>query len=332
MSSAESPPANPTSQFLTEYRPSESFGPPPPAILEALGPSATFAWDEFFSGQLRNRHTRAAYEHAVRRFLNWLEPLEPNICRVSPGLVGQYLDQLPLAIPTKKLQLAALRRFFDLLVQRHVVVLNPALSVRTERYRHVEGKTPEISIAEAQQLLAAIASDSPHDLRDRAILSTLVYTAARVGAVARLTLRDFRDDALRPTLQFHEKGGKQRSIPVRADLRELLLRYLAFVDTAHTPRDAPLFRALTRRGELSDRGLTAIDMCRMMKSRLRAAGLPDHFSPHSLRVATITDLLRQRIPFEEVQYLAGHSDARTTRLYNRTQQQVSRNLVERISV
>lgn len=31
-------------------------------------------------------------------------------------------------------------------------------------------------------------------------------------------------------------------------------------------------------------------------------------------------------------YLAGHSDQRTTRLYNRRQKQVTRNIVERISV
>jgi hypothetical protein len=30
---------------------------------------------------------------------------------------------------------------------------------------------------------------------------------------------------------------------------------------------------------------------RMMKRRLKAAGLPGHFSPHSFRVATVTDLL-----------------------------------------
>jgi hypothetical protein len=36
--------------------------------------------------------------------------------------------------------------------------------------------------------------------------------------------------------------------------------------------------------------------------------------------------------FESVQFLAGHSDPRTTRLYDRRQQKVTRNLVERISV
>ena len=46
----------------------------------------------------------------------------------------------------------------------------------------------------------------------------------------------------------------------------------------------------------------------------------------------MTDLLRQGVPLEDVQYLAGHSDPRVTRLYDRRQQRVSRQIVERISI
>jgi site-specific recombinase XerD len=79
-------------------------------------------------------------------------------------------------------------------------------------------------------------------------------------------------------------------------------------------------------------GMTANDMSRMVKRRLRDAGLPLHLSPHSFRVATITDLLSQGVPLEDVQLLAGHADPRTTRLYDRRNRQVTRNIVERISI
>jgi integrase/recombinase XerD len=74
------------------------------------------------------------------------------------------------------------------------------------------------------------------------------------------------------------------------------------------------------------------DVCRMMKRRLIDAGLPEHLSPHSFRVTTITDLLEQGVPLEDVQRLAGHSDPRTTRLYDRRDRKITRNVVERISV
>ena len=70
----------------------------------------------------------------------------------------------------------------------------------------------------------------------------------------------------------------------------------------------------------------------MMKRRLKDAELPEQLSPHSFRVTTITDLLEQGVPLEDVQRLAGHSDPRTTRLYDRRDRKVTRNIVERISV
>lgn len=53
---------------------------------------------------------------------------------------------------------------------------------------------------------------------------------------------------------------------------------------------------------------------------MRDAGLPArNLSCHSFRATTITDLLTQGVPLEDVQYLAGHADPRTTRLYDRRQ-------------
>ena len=72
---------------------------------------------------------------------------------------------------------------------------------------------------------------------------------------------------------------------------------------------------------------------RIVKRRFKAAGLPAHrLTCHSFRATTITDLLDQGVALEDVQFLAGHSDPRTTRLYDRRKRQVTRNIVERISI
>jgi integrase/recombinase XerD len=125
-----------------------------PALVAQAGPSATFVWDEFFAGEIRNPHTRAAYERAVRQFLDWCSAAGiTDLRRVMPGDVGRYQDQLAGGIPKKKQHLAAIRRFFDRMVTRHQVILNPAASVRSERYAVVEGKTPEITVNQARRLL-----------------------------------------------------------------------------------------------------------------------------------------------------------------------------------
>lgn len=313
-----------------------------PAIVANAGGGACFVWEEFFAGQVRNAHTRRAYAHAVRRFLAWAEGQGAELVRITPGLVGQYLDGLKGSIPTRKLHLAALRRFFDQLVLRHVVVLNPAASVKAERYQAVEGRTPEIAVEQARTLLRSIHVSYDTEsgpvpslvgLRDRAVIALLIYTAARIGAVAKLTRGDLRQDGRQWTLAFAEKGGKQREIPLRHDLEGYLLAYLDAAGLADASKGAGLFRSVIGRTQaLSDRPATAGDLSRMLKRRLKDAGLPGHLSAHSFRAMTATDLLNQGVPLEDVQYLLGHSDARTTRLYDRRQKAVTRNVVERISV
>ena len=63
--------------------------------------------------------------------------------------------------------------------------------MRSERYQAVEGKTPEIAIEQARRLLKGLDVSHPVGLRDRAVIGILIYTAARVGAVAKLRRSDF---------------------------------------------------------------------------------------------------------------------------------------------
>ncbi len=151
---------------------------------------------------------------------------------ITPGMVGQYLVALDGSPAKRNQHLAALRGFFDRLVQRHVVILNPASSVKGVKEQVIEGKTPEITLEQARTLLGSInvAKTAKNDqgeeikiplvvgLRDRAILATFAYTACRAGAVAKLRLGDFQHDGTQYVLRFSEKGGKTREIPVRHDL------------------------------------------------------------------------------------------------------------------
>ncbi len=304
-----------------------------PALVEEAGDAARFAYEEFFEGEISNPHTRRAYRHAVHSFLAWCDAKQLDLARISPALVGRYFAEHRGSIPTKKLHLAALRCFFDKLVVRHVVVLNPAASVRAERYQVLEGKTPEMSVEQARRLLKSLALDSVVGLRDRAIIGILIYTAARVGAVAKLGLKDFFYGGDQWCLRFLEKGGKSREIPVRHDLQGFILDYLDAAGIQAEAKERPLFRTIVRKTkQFTGRAMSAGDMTRMLKRRLKAAGLPGNLSPHSFRVATITNLLEQGIGLEEVQRLAGHADPRTTRLYDRRDKKITRNLVERISI
>ncbi|MCA9191113.1 MAG: tyrosine-type recombinase/integrase [Planctomycetales bacterium] len=305
-----------------------------PDIVLRAGNNARFAWEEFFQAKIRSKHTRRAYLRSANRFMEWCEKQGLDLPQVAPADVGRFMDSLELSVASKKQVLAAIRHLFDGMVTRHAVALNPALSVRGDRYSVLEGKTPEITVKQARKLLQSIDTTDVIGLRDKSIIAVLIYTAARVGAVSKLRTQNLYDAGDQYCLHFDDKGGKSREIPVRHDLQILLFEYLHSADALLGHSDSrPLFTTAIRRTKsLSERAMTADDIGRMVKRRMKAAGLPPRLSPHSFRVTTITDLLEQGVPLEDVQNLAGHSDPRTTRLYDRRAKKITRNIVERITI
>lgn len=303
-----------------------------PAMVMDAGKAATFAYTEFFGAQVENENTLRAYHYAVTQFLHWCEDQRLVFTQIGPADVGRYIKELSLAKPSKKLHLAALRKFFDVMVVRHAMILNPATSVTGPRYSVNEGKTNEFSMEQVAALLAAVDTSHVVGLRDRAVITTLLYTAARVGAVAKLNLKDYFSDGNGWFFRMDEKGGKARVIPVRSDLHEYLQEYLQAASLLGDPGDTPLFRCAKKKARvLTSERMKSIYIWYMLKRRLRDAGLPvGQFSCHSFRATTATELLKQKVPLEDVQYLLGHADPRTTRIYDKQKRQVTRNIVERI--
>lgn len=302
-------------------------------VLQRSGSNACFAAEEFFKATINNEHTRRAYSRVVNRFLSWCDERGLQLQMITPGLAGEYMGQLEGSAPTKNQALAALRHFFDALVQRHAVPLNSFASVRGVKHSVMEGKTPEISIEQARKLFKSIDVSDVVGLRDRAVLGVLVYTGARVGAVAKLRLSDYRNLGEQRALRFREKGGREREIPVRHDLEGWLNEYITAAGIEGASKTSPLFRAADgKRKALTGDGYAAHSIRQMLKRRLKDAGLPGLYSPHSFRVTVVTDLLNQNVPLEDVQYLAGHSSPTTTRIYDRRRRRVTRNIVERISI
>jgi len=121
--------------------------------------------------------------------------------------------------------------------------------------------------------------------------------------------------------------------PELSDLGGYIRAYLDAAVILSENKDRPLFRSTAGKTKrLTGKQLTTKDVCRMVKRRLKDAGLPVRLSPHSFRVTGITNLLSQGVPLDDVQHLAGHSSPRTTKLYDRRRKKVTRNIVERISI
>ena len=302
------------------------------AVIEDAGGGAILAAEEFFLAGLRNPHTRRAYGRHVIGFLEWCDEQGTPLATVRPAHATAWFETLN-GVPTQRMALAALRRFFSRLVNRHAVLLNPFDSVETPRLdRYGEGKAALITPVQVRRLLASIDLSRPVGLRDRALIGTLAGTGARVGAISGLRIRDLRDHGDHRDLRIREKRGVERDIPVRVDLDRWLRAYLRCVEDAGSG-DGPLFRPLALpTPRFAPKPMPPGTIRAMLKRRLRDADLPSIISPHSFRAMVVTDLLSQGVAIEDVQYLVGHRHSSTTQIYDRRLRTVSRGTVERISL
>lgn len=83
---------------------------------------------------------------------------------------------------------------------------------------------------------------------------------------------------------------------------------------------------------LTERGMRRDSVWGMVKRRAATATLPYAINPHSFRAAGITEYIRNGGDVETAAHIAGHESTRTTQLYNRVQEDVSLDEIERIRV
>jgi site-specific recombinase XerD len=261
----------------------------------------------------RNKNTRIAYYHAIGQFLDWCQRAGfRGLEDIEPITVAAYVEQHPGSPATIKQHMSAIRMLFSWLTEKGILAMNPAREVKTEKFSRREGKTPAFDTEQVQKVLDKIDTSNEVGLRDRALLGTLAYTFARIGAVVNLKVEDYFQTGKRSMIRFSEKGGKETEIPVHHKLEELLDQYLETSGLRNRP-NAPLFPiALGKTRKLGKRPATRIDAARMLKRRLKDAGLSDAFSPHSFRATGITNFLENGGTLEVAQRIAGHADSRTT--------------------
>ena len=194
------------------------------------------------------------------------------------------------------------------------------------------GKTAVLGALEARQLLDSADTTSVVGLRDRALIGLLVFTFARIGAALGMTVADIYWQHRRLWVRLHEKGGKEHAMPCHHNLESYLQDYIETAGLAGD-REGALFRTSYRgTGVLTDRAMTQSDAWRMLQRRARDAGIPTAVCNHTFRATGITAYLHNGGSLEKAQAMAAHESPRTTKLYDRTDDQITLDEVEKIGI
>ncbi|WP_373259160.1 tyrosine-type recombinase/integrase [Brevundimonas sp.] len=306
-----------------------------PAIITDTHHEAGERFMEFFAATIRNRNTRAAYGRAVSSFLSW-EGVSglASLRDVRPLHVAAYIEECcdQVSAPTVKLRLAALRGLFDWLVRSGVMDGNPAHAVRGPTHEVVRGKTPILSASETRRLLESIPTDTVVQLRDRALIALMTYSFARVSAAVGMDVEDLVQTAGRSWVRLREKRGKVHELPIHHKLLDHLDAYLDLAGHRDQAK-APLFQSSRgRSGALTGQRFSRHDAYSMIRRRAVTAGIVARIGNHSFRGTGITTFLLNEGSLEMAQEMANHSSPRTTKLYDRRNDRITQDAIERIRI
>ncbi len=268
---------------------------------------------------IRNAHTKRAYQNAIKDFMLFAGIKRPEEFRlVTPAHVIAWRDGLGeqiLSGTTIRHRMAALSSLFQYLCDKNAVTHNPVKGVKRPRSETDEGKTPALADHQARKLLIAPAEKSLKGIRDRAILATLLYHALRREELCKLTVRDFTHERKGVRhLRISGKGEKTRYVPLHGIARDLIEEYLQ--NAGHGGNDiSALFRPLRNaHGGGREKAITPDGVYKLVRQYSAALGF--EIGAHALRATAATNALDHQADIAKVQEWLGHSNIATTRLYD----------------
>lgn len=240
--------------------------------------------------------TVAEYRRDLVRWCCWLDggdPLAATAADVSAWLGDLMAEGLQPA--SRRRKLAVVRAFYGWCCRCGYLEVSPAAAALSPK---LPRKLPVILYEDGARALLAAAAGDP---RDYAIIRLLLDCGLRESEVCALRARDLSGCNLLVT----GKGGKQRLLPLPAVTLAAIRRYRATIPA----RTEALF--LSQKGGKLDRSA----VWRMVKTYVRAAGLPEEISPHKLRHTCATLMLDGGADLRGVQGVLGHANISTTEIY-----------------
>jgi integrase/recombinase XerD len=252
------------------------------------------------------------YTFDIERLCSFLEAnqIEVSAIQIQEETVQQFIYAVAKEVnPRSQARIiSGLKSFFSYLIFEGYRQDHPLVLIETPRTGR---KLPDtLSVAEIDQLVAAIDLSSNEGERNRAMLETLYGCGLRVSELVSLKISDlFFEEGF---IKITGKGSKQRFVPIGLSTQKFISFYKEEV-RVHLPiqkgHEDTLF--LNRRG----RQLTRAMIFTIIKDLATEIKLHKTISPHTFRHSFATHLLENGADLRSIQLLLGHESITTTEIY-----------------
>lgn len=275
-----------------------------PQSVTRAGPEFVSRFQSYFYERIQSNGVRDTYGRAISHFLSWCDKQNFVLSQVNHKIVEAFVSVVDQKYKPRytNFQLAAIHTFFDWFVKGELLPANPVASVKRSKVDD-EGATARLSAQEIAQLLKASNGESLVQLRNRAMMATILHGFLSTEAMLELNVADyqFRDNRR----WFHITNKFERYIPANTLVETYVDEYLA-----HTPFNKasdPLFPVLQKgvNGVVGDR-LHPRSVQRAIKGIARRAGIKRDITPRVLRATGLRLFLEHGGSLESAAQIAGH--------------------------
>lgn len=248
---------------------------------------------------------------------------------VTKRLIRRYLSHLyqkSSSTRTVLRRLSALRSFYKYAIREKLVSENPLEEIDSPKK---EKRLPvSISYSQVQHLFEQPDLSEYLGLRDRAILELFYSSGLRLSELAALNRHDF--DARNLILNVFGKGKKQRQAPITQTAADWILRYLNHPERhldgkAHQAEKDKEAIFLNKWGTR----LTPRSIDRFFAVYLKASGLSERITPHTIRHTIATHWLENGMDLKTIQMLLGHTSLATTTIYTHVSSKLKREVYDK---
>lgn len=268
--------------------------------------------DRFSDSQIldgKSELTARTYAYTLTKLHEWLLTIGGDINDLTRHDVQTYMNHLSdsgMAASSITKTYAAIS-VFARFINRPKVMEN----IRKVEYRKQRNVAPKSLDRNAVHKLLRDVEHSAN-LRNSAIVHVLLHTGLRVSELCALDREDIDMSERKGGVTIrHGKGNVSRTVPLSADTRHHVQKYLAMRDD----HAAALFLSNERK-RIS---------VRAVQHMLKKYGI----HPHTLRHTFCRDLVQNGVEISTVAELAGHADINVTRRYSKPSHEDLQKAIER---
>jgi integrase/recombinase XerD len=271
------------------------------------------------------------YKKCLKKFFQYIQAQDSisMLEHITPKVIYAFQSDLfhhedeegnRFSMSTQLGILSTLRGFFKYLYDSGRLAYDPSSTIKMPKRPHRLPYVP--SLEEITKLLSAVDTTTPMGFRDRTIMEVLYATGMRAGELCALCQYDV--DLNQNQLSIREgKGNKERLIPLGEIAGRYMQEYLTAVrpELAKDAGPSARLRAGIDEVFLSKHGkaLLKTDMSQMIRKYRDLAQIEAQLTPHSLRHACASHLLKSGCDIRYIQQLLGHASLSTTQLYTKVE-------------